>query len=130
MNFKDLQFNIGKLTTNVKSQVAKNNPLQNYDTRSLNLWLFEERNDLAQMRTAGYHHAETNKAFLDWVKDELVKNRDNQEYSQDIEVCMPFYPSVYILTYFFSKDIGTALVTLLNKQVELEKQYTGTLFKK
>ncbi|KAI8066113.1 hypothetical protein BDF21DRAFT_345980 [Thamnidium elegans] len=109
MNFKDLQFNIGKLTTNVKSQVAKNNPLQNHDTRSLNLWLFEERNDLAYMRTAGYHHAETNKAFLDWVKEELVKNRDNQEYSQDIE------------------DIGTALVTLLNKQVELEKQYTGTL---
>lgn len=103
MNFKDLQFNIGKLTTNVKSQVAKNNPLQNHDTRSLNLWLFEERNDLAYMRTAGYHHAETNKAFLDWVKDELAKNRDNQEYSQDIEVCMPFYPSVYILTCFFIK---------------------------
>lgn len=86
MNFKDLQFNLGKLTTNVKSQVAKNNPLQNHDTRSLNLWLFEERNDLAYMRTSSYHHAETNKAFLEWVKEELVKNRENDEYSQDIEV--------------------------------------------
>lgn len=91
MNFKDLQFNIGKLTTNVKSQVAKNNPLQNHDTRSLNLWLFEERDDLSNMRTNAYHHAETNKAFLDWVKEELIKNKQDQDYSQDIEV------NIYIL---------------------------------
>lgn len=86
MNFKDLQFNIGKLTTNVKSQVARNNPLQNHDTRSLNLWLFEERNDLSFMRTTAYHHAETNKAFLEWIKDELEKNKLHENYSEDIEV--------------------------------------------
>lgn len=86
MNFKDLQFNIGKLTTNVKSQVARNNPLQNHDTRSLNLWLFEERNDLSFMRTTAYHHAETNKAFLEWIKDELEKNKQHENYSEDIEV--------------------------------------------
>ncbi|KAI7889685.1 Eisosome component PIL1-domain-containing protein [Mucor mucedo] len=105
MNFKDLQFNIGKLSTNVKSHVAKNNPLQNPDTRALNLWLFEERDDLSNMRTNTYHHAETNKAFLDWVKEELVKNKEDADYSQDIE------------------DVGSALYTLLNKQVELERQY-------
>ncbi|CEP08105.1 hypothetical protein [Parasitella parasitica] len=106
MNFKDLQFNIGKLTTNVKSQVAKNNPLQNQDTRSLNLWLFEERNDLAFMKTTAYHHAETNRAFLEWIKDELIKNKKHVNYSEDIE------------------DIGSTLSKLLDKQVELEKQYT------
>ncbi|KAL7335252.1 lipid-binding protein [Mucor circinelloides] len=106
MNFKDLQFNIGKLTTNVKSQVARNNPLQNHDTRSLNLWLFEERNDLSFMRTTAYHHAETNKAFLEWIKDELEKNKQHENYSEDIE------------------DVGSTLALLLDKQVELEKQYT------
>ncbi|KAL9541453.1 hypothetical protein MBANPS3_009115 [Mucor bainieri] len=106
MNFKDLQFNIGKLTTNVKSQVARNNPLQNHDTRSLNLWLFEERNDLSFMRTTAYHHAETNKTFLEWIKDELEKNKLHENYSEDIE------------------EIGSTLALLLDKQVELEKQYT------
>ncbi|GAN01336.1 hypothetical protein MAM1_0006d00769 [Mucor ambiguus] len=106
MNFKDLQFNIGKLTTNVKSQVARNNPLQNHDTRSLNLWLFEERNDLSFMRTTAYHHAETNKAFLEWIKDELEKNKLHENYSEDIE------------------EVGSTLALLLDKQVELEKQYT------
>lgn len=86
MAFRDLQFNIGKLTTNVKSQVAKNNPLQNQDTRALNLWLFEERNDLSNMKTTAYHHAETNKAFLEWVKEEQNKYQSNEIYSQDIEV--------------------------------------------
>lgn len=87
MNFtKDLQFNIGKLTTNVKSQVAKNNPLQNQDTRALNLWLFEERNDLSFMKTTAYHHAETNKAFGNWITEDLAKNQNLENYTEDMEV--------------------------------------------
>jgi hypothetical protein len=92
MNFtKDLQFNIGKLTTNVKSQVAKNNPLQNQDTRALNLWLFEERNDLSFMKTTAYHHAETNKAFVDWIKEDLTKNQHYENYTEDMEVGIEEY---------------------------------------
>lgn len=106
MNFKDLQFNLNKLTSNAKSQVAKKNPLQNHDTRALNLWLFEERNDLASIKTSAHHHAETNKAFLEWVKEEMVKNEKSEKYSQDIQ------------------DIGSTIFTLLNKQVELEREYT------
>jgi hypothetical protein len=27
------------------------------------------------MKTTTYHHAETNKAFLEWLKEEVVKNQ-------------------------------------------------------
>ncbi|KAI8079687.1 uncharacterized protein B0P05DRAFT_445908, partial [Gilbertella persicaria] len=104
MNFKDLQYNIGKLTTNVKSQVARNNPLQSQDTRSLNLWLFEECNDLAFMKKTAYHHGETNKAFLEWIHDDVYKNSD-LNYSEDMQ------------------DIGEALASILEKQVQLEQEY-------
>lgn len=80
MNFKDLQYSISKLTTQVQSQVARNNPLQNQDTRSLNYWLFQERNELATLRTKAYQQLETNKAFMDWVNDESVKYEQDKEY--------------------------------------------------
>ncbi|CEG84222.1 hypothetical protein RMATCC62417_18059 [Rhizopus microsporus] len=103
MNFKDLQYSISKLTTQVQSQVARNNPLQNQDTRSLNYWLFQERNELATLRTKAYQQLETNKAFMNWVNDESVKYEQDKEYR--------------------IKDVGEALCSLFNKQVELEQCY-------
>ncbi|KAI8878844.1 hypothetical protein K501DRAFT_194901 [Backusella circina FSU 941] len=104
MNFKDLQFSIGKLTTDIRSQMARRNPLQSHDTKALNLWVFEERNDVASLKTCNYHHKETDKAFLGWITEEVARNpRENE----DIE------------------DIGKALFMLLEKQAEIEKQYAG-----
>lgn len=69
MNFKDLQYSIGKLKSDVQSQLARNNPMQKQDTKSLSLWIFEERNDLASMRTLAYQRLETNKALKQWVTE-------------------------------------------------------------
>lgn len=87
MSLKDLQFNIGKLTSKVKTQVAKNNPLQDQDARALNLWLFEERNHLAMSKTTAFHENETNRAFLEWIQEDLAKNKDHDNYCEDMEVC-------------------------------------------
>lgn len=102
---KDLQFNIGKLTSIVKSQVARNNPLQDQEARALNLWLFEERNHLALSRTRAYQQGETNRAFLEWVQEDLDKSQENLNYCEDIQ------------------EIGSTLYSLLCKQTELENQY-------
>jgi hypothetical protein len=89
MNFKDLQFSIGKLTTDIRSQMARRNPLQSHDTKALNLWVFEERNDVASLKTCNYHHKETDKAFLSWITEEVARNPQENE---DIEV---FYIYIY-----------------------------------
>ncbi|KAG0744800.1 hypothetical protein G6F16_006718 [Rhizopus arrhizus] len=104
MSFKDLQYSISKLTTNVQSQVARNNPLQNPDTKCLNYWLFQERNELAVLKTKTYQHTETNKAFREWVDEEREKNKDT-DYEDDI------------------KQVGGALYDLFDKQSELEQNY-------
>lgn len=81
MNFKDLQYSIGKFKTDVQSQIAKSNPMQKQDTKSLSMWIFHERNDLASMRTLSYQRAETNRAIQQWVKDEIAESN-----CEDIEV--------------------------------------------
>ncbi|KAG1472081.1 hypothetical protein G6F56_001751 [Rhizopus delemar] len=104
MSFKDLQYSISKLTTDVQSQVARNNPLQNNDTRCLNYWLFQQRNELAALKTRSYQHLETNKAFKEWVYEESLKHKD-KDYAGDI------------------KEVGGALYALFEKQSELDQQY-------
>lgn len=86
MNFKDLQFSIGKFKADVSSQLAKNNPLQKQDTKTLSLWIFQERNDLASMRTMAYERSETNKALKQWVKEEV--DEEKRENGRDLEVRM------------------------------------------
>ncbi|KAI9305798.1 hypothetical protein BJ944DRAFT_239335, partial [Cunninghamella echinulata] len=103
MNFKDLQYSIGRLTTDVRSQIVKKNPLQKQDTKSLSMWIYNERNNLASMRTLAYQHSETNKFFQQWTKEELLN--DKGENGRDIE------------------DIGDKLMKLLDKQVEIEQQF-------
>lgn len=83
MNFKDLQYSIGRLTTDVRSQLARNNPLQKQDTKALSMWIFNERNNLAMMRTLAYQQAETIKVFQQWTKEELSNDKD--ENGRDIE---------------------------------------------
>ncbi|ORZ10163.1 hypothetical protein BCR42DRAFT_334121 [Absidia repens] len=107
MNFKDLQYSIGRITTDVRSQLARNNPLQNQDTKALSMWIYNERNNLATMRTLAYQQSETIKVFQQWTKEELMN--DKEENGRDIE------------------DIGDKLVKLLEKQTEIEQQYAGKL---
>ena len=107
MNFKDLQFSIGKLTTGAYSHLAKKNPLQKQDTKALSSWIFEERNALYLMRMNGHQHNESNQAFNQWLKDELNENATN---NKDLE------------------DIGDKLLRLLTKQNEVEEAYAGKLF--
>lgn len=98
MSIKDLQFNIGKLTSKVKTQVAKNNPLQDQDARALNLWLFEERNHLAMSKTTAFHQTETNKAFLEWIHEDLNKNQQDPNYCDDMEVVYVHNIVIFLLT--------------------------------
>lgn len=123
MNFKDLQYSISKLTTQVQSQVARNNPLQNQDTRSLNYWLFQERNELATLRTKAYQQLETSKAFMDWVNDESVKYEQDKEYR--IKVNNKCKRRGCLILNYALQDVGEALCSLFNKQVELEQCYAG-----
>lgn len=88
MNFKDLQFSIGKFKADVSSQIAKNNPLQKQDTKALSLWIFQERNDLASMRTMAYERSETHKALKQWVKEEA--DEEKSENGRDLEVNVLF----------------------------------------
>ncbi|KAI9316000.1 Eisosome component PIL1-domain-containing protein [Dichotomocladium elegans] len=105
MNFKDLQFSIGKLTTAAQSHIARKNPLQNQETKTLSGWIFEERNVLSNMRTLTYHHSETNKAMDEWINEECqnAKEEDNKDL----------------------KDIGSKLLVLFKKQIEIEEAYTA-----
>lgn len=84
MNFKDLQYSIGRLTTDVRSHMARNNPLQKQDTKALSMWIFNERNNLATMRTLAYQQSETIKVFQQWTKEELLNDKDDN--GRDIEV--------------------------------------------
>ncbi|CAO3629988.1 unnamed protein product [Cunninghamella blakesleeana] len=105
MNFKDLQYSIGKLTTDVRSRIVEKNPLQKQDTKALSMWIFNERNNLASIRTLAYQYSETNKFFRQWTKEELLN--DKGENGRDIE------------------DIGDKLMKLLDKQVEIEQQFAA-----
>ncbi|CAO3685794.1 unnamed protein product [Rhizopus stolonifer] len=102
MNFKNLQYSIGKLKSNVQTHLAKNNPMQKQDTKSLSLWIFEERNDLASMRTLGYQRSETNKALKTWISEDMTG--ENTKDLEDI--------------------VGDKLVRLLDKQVQIDQEYT------
>jgi hypothetical protein len=106
MNFKDLQFSIGKLKADVHSQIARNNPMQKQDTKALSLWIFQERNDLATLRTLAYQHSETNKALKGWIKEEIAEEKP--ENARDLEDL-----------------VGDKMVRLFDKQVEIEQQYAG-----
>ena len=104
MNFRDLQFSIGKLTTGAYSHLAKKNPLQKQDTRALSSWIFEERNSLYIMKMLAYHRSETNQAFDQWIKDEV---KEKPSDNKDLE------------------DISDKLLKLLVKQNEIEENYAG-----
>ncbi|KAI9303820.1 hypothetical protein BJ944DRAFT_164758 [Cunninghamella echinulata] len=106
MNFKDLQFSLGKLSSDVKTHIAKKNPLHKQDTKTLSLWIFHERNDLATMKTLAYRKGETNKSFKEWI---LHSHEAWNEYDELTDL----------------QDIGDKLATLLDKQAEIEKQYAG-----
>ncbi|KAL0135968.1 Eisosome component PIL1-domain-containing protein [Mucor lusitanicus] len=106
MNFKDLQFSIGKFKADVSSQLAKNNPLQKQDTKALSLWIFQERNDLASMRTMAYERSETNKALKQWVKEEV--DEEKLENGRDLE-----------------DIVGDKLCRLFDKQHEIDQAYAA-----
>ncbi|KAI8647689.1 Eisosome component PIL1-domain-containing protein [Parasitella parasitica] len=106
MNFKDLQFSIGKFKADVSSQLAKNNPLQKQDTKALSLWIFQERNDLASMRTMAYERSETNKALKQWVKEEV--DDEKLENGRDLE-----------------DIVGDKLCRLFDKQLEVDQAYAA-----
>ncbi|KAI8978059.1 Eisosome component PIL1-domain-containing protein [Pilobolus umbonatus] len=108
MNFRDLQFNISKFKADVHSQIVKNNPMQKQDTKSLSLWIFQERNDLATLRSLAYHHSETNKALKQWIDDEVEEEKD--ENGRDLD-----------------DIVGDKLVKLLDKQVEVEEAYANKI---
>ena len=78
MTFKDLHYSLGKFKTDVRSQLARKNPLQKPDTKALSMWIFEERNDLKAMRVSAYHRDETTKSFLDWIVEH--EDEDLQVY--------------------------------------------------
>lgn len=84
MNFKDLQFSLGKLTNEAYSHLARKNPLQKQDTKTLSQWIFEERNELYVMRMLAYHHSETNKAMEAWIREECSGEKAKE--NKDLEV--------------------------------------------
>lgn len=85
MNFKDLQFSLGKLSSDVKSHMAKKNPLHKQDTKALSVWIFQERNDLATMRTLAYRRGETNKSFREWTTNGHEYWNEDDEFT-DLQV--------------------------------------------
>lgn len=115
MSFKDLQYSISKLTTNVQSQVARNNPLQNPDTKCLNYWLFQERNELAVLKTKTYQHTETNKAFREWVDEEREKNKDT-DYEDDIKVMWDILCILLVYKLYYSKWVEPFMIYLISNQ--------------
>lgn len=84
MNFKDLQFSLGKFSTSAYSHLARKNPLMKQDTKALSNWIFEERNELYVMRMLAYHRTETNRAFVDWTKEERQEGKEAD--TRDLEV--------------------------------------------
>ncbi|KAL0094777.1 Eisosome component PIL1-domain-containing protein [Phycomyces blakesleeanus] len=104
MNFtKGLQTSWDKITHDVKSQIARSNPLQHPDTKTLSMWIYEERDTLASIKATAYHHAEANKGLAEWLKSEQEKYP--REDVRDLE------------------DLGSKLVILLEKQTEVEEYY-------
>ncbi|KAG0172122.1 hypothetical protein DFQ30_011170 [Apophysomyces sp. BC1015] len=103
MKYKDLQYSLGRIGADVRSQIASSNPLQKQDTKGLSLWIYGERNDLASMRTLLYQRSKTNKALEEWAKEECQES--NGEEGRDLE------------------DIGNKLAKLLDKQIEIEQTY-------
>ncbi|KAF7728392.1 hypothetical protein EC973_006200 [Apophysomyces ossiformis] len=103
MKYKDLQYSLGKIGADVRSQLASSNPLQKQDTKGLSLWIYGERNDLASLRTLLYQRSKTNKAFEEWTKEESQESGGKE--GRDLE------------------DIGNKLVKLLEKQLEIEQTY-------
>ncbi|KAI9271337.1 Eisosome component PIL1-domain-containing protein [Sporodiniella umbellata] len=101
MNFKDLQYSIGKLKSDVQTHLAKNNPMQKQDTKGLSLWIFEERNDLASMKTLSYQKSETNKALKSWIDEDMAG--DNTRDLEDV--------------------VGDKIFRLLDKQLQVEQEY-------
>lgn len=103
MNFKDLQFSLGKLTTGAYSHFARNNPLQKQDTKALSAWIFEERNDLYVTRMRAYHHGETLRAFEHWIKEE---HQEGKEDARDLEVRGKWHSEVLLLIADFDPVSG------------------------
>ncbi|KAL0075645.1 Eisosome component PIL1-domain-containing protein [Phycomyces blakesleeanus] len=101
---KDLQYSLSRLTTDVRTQMVRNNPLQRQDTKALSMWIYKERTDLASMRSLSYQHSETNRMLMEWATEERQEAGPD---SRDLE------------------DIVSKLCKLLDKQVDLEKQYAG-----
>ncbi|KAH8554360.1 Eisosome component PIL1-domain-containing protein [Umbelopsis sp. PMI_123] len=97
MAFRDLQHSLGKLTSEVRTQIARNNPLQNEETKNISMWIFQERNILAETKTLAYEHGEANKLLKTWATEE----------GADIE------------------DIGDKLFQLLNKQTQIEQEFAA-----
>lgn len=106
MSLKGLHFSYNKFKTDVQSQIAKNNPMQKQDTKSLSMWIFQERSDLATMRTMAYQRKETVKALKDWVKEEV--DEEKLENGRDLEDL-----------------VGDKLTRLLDKQIEVEQEYAS-----
>ncbi|KAG0171639.1 hypothetical protein DFQ28_000656 [Apophysomyces sp. BC1034] len=103
MNFKDLQVAWGNLGNEVRTQIARNNPLQRQDTKAISMWIFEERNDLAAMRTMAHHRRETNKTFEEWLGEE---QKQFGEDATDLE------------------DVGGKLHKLLDKMADIEQEFS------
>lgn len=88
MNFKDLQFSLGKLTNEAYSHLARKNPLQKQDTKTLSQWIFEERNELYVMRMLAYHHSETNKAMEAWIREECSGEKAKENRDLEVSFCV------------------------------------------
>ncbi|KAI9028266.1 Eisosome component PIL1-domain-containing protein [Phycomyces nitens] len=104
MNFtKGLQTSWDKIAHDVKSQIARSNPLQHPDTKTLSMWIYEERDTLASIKATAYHHSQANQGLAEWLKSE--QSRYPREDVRDLE------------------DLGSKLVILLEKQAEVEEYY-------
>ncbi|KAI9338049.1 hypothetical protein BD770DRAFT_331567 [Pilaira anomala] len=106
MTLKNLQFSYNKFKTDVQSQIARSNPMQKQDTKALSMWIFQERSDLATMRTMAYQRKETVKALKDWIKEEVEE--ESVENGRDLE-----------------DIVGDKLTRLLEKQIEIEQEYAS-----
>ncbi|KAI8072620.1 hypothetical protein BC940DRAFT_121039 [Gongronella butleri] len=84
MTFKDLQYSFGKFSSDVKSRMAKSNPMHKRDTKALEVWISEERHDLAAMKTLAYHKQNTIKSFRTWAQAHEPWNESDER--TDIQV--------------------------------------------
>ncbi|KAI9315368.1 hypothetical protein BX666DRAFT_1830450, partial [Dichotomocladium elegans] len=67
MAYKDLQYSLRKFESNVRSHIARKNPLQSADTLPLVMWIAEERLMLKMMRLSAEHRLRTAQAFEKWI---------------------------------------------------------------